>query len=252
MKFVKFVPDLSLYQKKSEKGEPSFKEVQRQRALSPRNRFTERSLAQIQRPGDCIRLANLVAAEAGGVGQLAGLETSGLRGAAGERPGAVAVAVGWASSGCGNGHTGGHTGGLAVVLIIAVVVIVVGVIPVVVRVMLVGAAVLEAGVILVVTSAGGRSGSRRSRRSSLQLSCVSTEDPLRHERNQIHTTVTVAVTVTVAGLQLSPLPELPEPAEGVTEIRVAVEVEVPKIVVTSSPAAGEEVYDPEVSPSVAI
>lgn len=143
-------------------GEPSFKEVQRQRALSPRNRFTERSLAQFQRPGDCIRLANLVAAEAGGVGQLAGLETSGLRGAAGERPGAVAVAVGWASSGCGDGHTGG----LAVVLIIAVVIIV-GVITVVVRVMLVGAAVLEAGVVLIVTSGGARSGSSGSRRSSL-------------------------------------------------------------------------------------
>jgi hypothetical protein len=180
-----------------------------------------------------------VAAEAGGVGQLAGLETSGLRGAAGERNGAVAVAIGWASS--GSGHTGG---GLVVLLILAVillivilvVVILVVAVLIIVRVVLVGAAVLEVAVILV-TTGGGRSGSRRG---SLQLRCVSTEAALRHERNQIHTTVTVAVTVTVSGLQLSPLPELPEPDVGEeTAIRVAVVVEVEEIVVTSA----EEDYD---------
>jgi hypothetical protein len=175
-----------------------------------------------------------VAAEAGGVGQLAGLETSGLRGAAGERNGAVAVAIGRASS--GSGHTGG---GLVVLLIIAVIlliVILVVAVLIIVRVVLVGAAVLEVAVILV-TTGGGRSGSRRG---SLQLRCVSTEDALRHERNQIHTTVTVAVTVTVSGLQLSPLPELPEPDVGEeTAIRVAVVVEVEEIVVTSA----EEDYD---------
>lgn len=69
-----------------------------------------------------IRLANLVTAEAGGVGQLAGLETSGLRGTAGERIGAVAVAIGRASSGSG------HTGGGRVVILILVVVLVLAVV----------------------------------------------------------------------------------------------------------------------------
>jgi hypothetical protein len=59
--------------------------------------------------------------------------------------------------------------------------------------------------------------------------------------------VTVAVTVTVAGLQLSPLPELPEPGVE-TAIRVAVVVEVEESVVTPA----EEVYDTESQSSVAI
>jgi hypothetical protein len=182
----KFVPE--------EKGirRTLVQEVQRQRAHSPRSRFTERSLSQIQRLGGSHQAGDLVAAEAGGVGQLAGLKTSGLRGAAGERPGAVA-AVGWASSGSGSGHTGC----LVVVLIVAGVILVVvraiivstaalavGVIPAVVRVMLVGAAVLETGVILVVTCAGARARSgSRSRRSGLTVSCISTGAPPRHERN---------------------------------------------------------------------
>lgn len=133
-------------------------------------------------PATRTRLANLVAAEASGVGQLAGLETSGLRGAAGERNGAVAVAIGWASS--GSGHTGGRLVVLlilaAVILLIVILIVVILVVAVLVRVLLVGAAVLEVGVILV-TTGGGRSGSRRG---SLQWRCVSTDDALRHERNQ--------------------------------------------------------------------
>lgn len=120
-----------------------------------------------------IRLANLVTAEAGGVGQLAGLETSGLRGTAGERIGAVAVAIGRASSGSG------HTGGGRVVILILVVVLVLAVVIllivillivvlVIVSVVLVGTAVLK---VTAITS-GGRS---RSRRGRLQLRCVSTE-----------------------------------------------------------------------------
>jgi Flp pilus assembly protein TadB len=120
-----------------------------------------------------------VAAEAGGVGQLASLETSGLRGAAGERNGAVAVAIGWASS--GRGHTGGFVVLLilaAVILIVVVLILVVliVVVLVIVRVVLVGAAVLE-----VVVNSGGRSGSRRS---GLQLRCVSTQEAPRHKGNQ--------------------------------------------------------------------
>lgn len=120
-----------------------------------------------------IRLANLVTAEAGGVGQLAGLETSGLRGTAGERIGAVAVAIGRASS--GSGHTGGGRVViliLVVVLVLAVVilliVILLVVVLVIVSVVLVGTAVLK---VTAITS-GGRS---RSRRGRLQLRCVSTE-----------------------------------------------------------------------------
>lgn len=120
-----------------------------------------------------IRLANLVTAEAGGVGQLAGLETSGLRGTAGERIGAVAVAIGRASS------RSGHTGGGRVVILILVVVLVLAVVIllivillivvlVIVSVVLVGTAVLK---VTAITS-GGRS---RSRRGRLQLRCVSTE-----------------------------------------------------------------------------
>lgn len=115
-----------------------------------------------------IRLANLVTAEAGGVGQLAGLETSGLRGTAGERIGAVAVAIGRASS--GSGHTGGGRVViliLVVVLVLAVVILLI-VVLVIVSVVLVGTAVLK---VTAITS-GGRS---RSRRGRLQLRCVSTE-----------------------------------------------------------------------------
>jgi hypothetical protein len=176
---MKFVPELSLYQKKEEKkrGEFLVQEVQRQRAHSA----SESMVSRLQN-GHChglgyptirIRLANLVTAEAGGVGQLAGLETSGLRGTAGERIGAVAVAIGRASS--GSGHTGGGRVViliLVVVLVLAVVilliVILLVVVLVIVSVVLVGTAVLK---VTAITS-GGRS---RSRRGRLQLRCVSTE-----------------------------------------------------------------------------
>lgn len=174
---MKFVPELSLYQKKEKKREFLVQEVQRQRAHSA----SESMVSRLQN-GHChglgyptirIRLANLVTAEAGGVGQLAGLETSGLRGTAGERIGAVAVAIGRASS--GSGHTGGGRVViliLVVVLVLAVVilliVILLVVVLVIVSVVLVGTAVLK---VTAITS-GGRS---RSRRGRLQLRCVSTE-----------------------------------------------------------------------------